>query len=154
MNNQQIERIIENLDTVFRGDAWHGPSIMEMINSLPSEKVAQKQSFSSQTISQHIFHLLAWRSFVIEKLNENIHYSLETDEQNWGSEEDIKPENFKNLVQNLKKKHEELIVRLEKYDDALLEVNVPGEYYNYYKLLNGLIQHDTYHLGMIWVLWQ
>ena len=46
------------------------------------------------------------------------------------------------------------IKTLENLDDDILEKGVPGEHYNYYKLLNGLIQHDTYHLGMIWVLWE
>ncbi len=154
MQAKQLERIIDNIDTVFRGDAWHGPSVMEMINSLPAEKVAQKQNFSSQTISQHIFHLLAYRNFTYEKLCDNIHFSLDTDTDNWGTDEDIQPENFKNLVENLKKSHQKLIAKLEDFDDDLLDKSVPGEYYTFYKLLNGLIQHDTYHLGMIWVLWQ
>ena len=149
-----LELIIDNLDTVFRGDAWHGPSVMEIISSLPIEKVSAVQNFSSQTIAQHIFHLAAYRKFAIEKLNDNIHYSLETEEDNWGTEEIIKPQNYNNLIEHLKKQHFALIVELEKYDDDILEKNVPGEYYNFYKLLNGLIQHDTYHLGMIWVLWQ
>ncbi len=65
-----------------------------------------------------------------------------------------RPDNFNELIEYLKKQHFDLINELEKYDDDILEKNVPGEYYNFYKLLNGLIQHDTYHLGMIWVLWQ
>ncbi|MCP9769863.1 DinB family protein [Lacihabitans sp. LS3-19] len=149
-----LELIIDNLDTVFRGDAWHGPSVMEIINSLPLEKVDEVHNFSSQTIAQHIFHLAAWRKFAIEKLNDNIHYSLETDEDNWGSAEVTAPQNFSSLIDYLKNQHFELIKELEKYDDDLLTQNVPGEYYNFYKLLNGIIQHDTYHLGMIWVLWQ
>ena len=64
------------------------------------------------------------------------------------------PDNFNELIEYLKKQHFALIAELEKYDDDILQKNVPGEYYNFYKLLNGLIQHDTYHLGMIWVLWQ
>ncbi len=149
-----LEKIIDNLDTVFRGDAWHGPSIMEIINSLPIEKVVQKKEFSKQTIPQHIFHLMAWRKFVLEKLNDNIHYSLETEEDNWGNENDINPKNFNVLIEKLKSSHIDLINTLEKQDDDILEKYVPGEHYNYYKLLNGLIQHDTYHLGMIWVLWE
>ena len=149
-----LELIIDNLDTVFRGDAWHGPSVMEIINSLPLEKVSEVHNFSSQTIAQHIFHLAAWRKFALEKLNDNIHYSLETEEDNWGSAEVTKPENFTSLINYLKSQHFALIKELEKYDDDILTKNVPGEYYNFYKLLNGIIQHDTYHLGMIWVLWQ
>ncbi len=147
-----LSRIIDNMDTVFRGDAWHGPSVMEMINSLPEGKLLENQSFSRQSIAQNIFHLTAYRRFVLEKLNDNIHFRLETDEENWGKEEDLK--DAARLKKNLLDTHQALLKKLETFDDSLLSRNVPGEYYDFYKLLNGLIQHDTYHLGMIWVLWQ
>lgn len=147
-----LSRIIDNIDTVFRGDAWHGPSVMEIINSLPESKLLESQSFSKQSIAQNIFHLTAYRRFVIEKLNDNIHFRLETDEENWGTEEELKDP--ARLKKNLLDTHNQLLKKLEAYDDGLLTKNVPGEYYDFYKLLNGLIQHDTYHLGMIWVLWQ
>ncbi len=147
-----LSRIIDNIDTVFRGDAWHGPSVMEIINSLPESKLLENQSFSRQSIAQNIFHLTAYRRFVIEKLNDNIHFRLETDAENWGTEEELKDP--ARLKKNLLDTHNQLLKKLEGYDDGLLTRNVPGEYYDFYKLLNGLIQHDTYHLGMIWVLWQ
>jgi len=147
-----LSRIIDNIDTVFRGDAWHGPSVMEMINSLPESKLRENQPFSRQSIAQNIYHLTAYRNFVIEKLKDNIHFRLETDEENWGTEEALKDP--AQLKKNLVETHNRLLTKLEEFDDELLSKNVPGEYYDFYKLLNGLIQHDTYHLGMIWVLWQ
>jgi uncharacterized damage-inducible protein DinB len=152
MVESTLARIIDNMDTVFRGDAWHGPSVMEIINSLPVSKLQEHHAISKQSISQNIFHLTAYRRFVLEKLNENIHFRLETDEQNWGTEEELL--DHMQLKKNLIDAHNQLISKLEGLDDSILEKNVPGEYYNFYTLLNGLIQHDTYHLGMIWVLWQ
>jgi uncharacterized damage-inducible protein DinB len=151
---QELEKIIENLDTVFRGDAWHGPSMMEIINSLPVKAVDQKHGLSKRTIAQLMFHLLAWRKFIIEKLDENIHYQLETEEQNWGTPTETSAENWPKLIQELKETQEVLLDKLENLDDSLLQKRVPGEYYDFYKLLTGMIQHDTYHLGMIWVLWE
>lgn len=147
-----LSRIIDNIDTVFRGDAWHGPAVMEMINSLPESKLLENQPFSKKSIAQNIFHLTAYRRFVIEKLNDNIHFRLDTDEENWGTEEELK--DAAQLKKNLVDTHNQLLKKLDGFDDGLLTRNVPGEYYDFYKLLNGLIQHDTYHLGMIWVLWQ
>lgn len=89
MVETNLSRIIDNIDTVFRGDAWHGPSVMEIINSLPESKLKEKPSISKQSIAQNIFHLTAYRRFVIEKLEDNIHFRLETDEENWGTEEDL-----------------------------------------------------------------
>ena len=152
MPETMLSKIIDNIDTVFRGDAWHGPSVMEIINSLPESKVQEIQPFSRQSIAQHIFHLTAYRRFVLEKLNDNIHFHLETDEENWGTAEEL--HDTARLKKNLVEAHQQLLQKLETFDDLLLERYVPGEYYDFYKLLNGLIQHDTYHLGMIWVLWQ
>lgn len=152
MVDTSLSRIIDNIDTVFRGDAWHGPSVMEIINSMPESKVRESPSLSKQSIAQNIFHLTAYRRFVLEKLEDNIHFRLETDEENWGTPEQLSDPH--KLKKDLLDTHAALIQKLESFDDSLLSRNVPGEYYDFYKLLNGLIQHDTYHLGMIWVLWQ
>ncbi len=151
---KELERITENMETVFRGDAWHGPNTLEIINSLPDNVITTKQAFSKRTIAQLIFHIYAWKKFAIEKLNDNIHYSLETEIDNWGDELTTSIENWPKLQQDLKAAHNELINLLEHKNDDLLEQRVPGEYYDYYQLLTGMIQHDTYHLGMVWVLWE
>ena len=111
-----LEKITENLDTVFRGDAWHGPSVMEILNSIPTEKVAQKHQLSKQTITQHVYHLTAWRKFALEKLNDNIHYSVETEDDNWGKDSETTPECFPKLVEDLKKYHGLLLDELEGID--------------------------------------
>lgn len=151
---QELEKITENLETVFRGDAWHGPSMMEIINSLPAKVVDQKHGLSKRTIAQLIFHLLAWRRFIIAKLNDDIHYQLQSEEENWGTADETSAEKWNSLIEELKETQNKLIDELEKKDDSLLVKRVPGEYYDFYKLLTGMIQHDTYHLGMIWVLWE
>ncbi|GGD50871.1 hypothetical protein GCM10011514_13860 [Emticicia aquatilis] len=153
MNNNQLEKIIDNLDTVFRGDAWHGPSVMEFLNSMPLDIVDVQKNFSKHTICQIVFHLTAWRKFVYEKLSDNVRYDLVDETDNYGREEDITKANWQNLVNNLKEAQETLMDKLAEFDDSILNRLVPGQDYDFYKLLTGLIQHDTYHLGMIWVLW-
>jgi uncharacterized damage-inducible protein DinB len=152
--NKELEKIIDNLETVFRGDAWHGPSVLEILNSLPHKVVDEKHGFSKRTISQLVYHLVAWRKFIIEKLNDNIHYSLENDEDNWGTTAMTSKENWLQLIQLFKDTQKQLVDLLEEKNDDLLNKRVPGEHYDFYKLLTGMIQHDTYHLGMIWVLWE
>jgi len=154
MNRKELDKIIDNLDTVFRGDAWHGPAVMEFLNSMPLDVVDIRRNFSKHTICQIVFHLAAWRKFVFEKLNDNVRYDLVTEEDNYGTEEQITKQNWQILVEGLKKSQETLINKLENFDDSLLSKLVPGQDYDFYKLLTGLIQHDTYHLGMIWVLWE
>lgn len=153
MQNSELDRIIENMDIVFRGDAWHGPSVMEILNSLPPHAVTKKSGNSKHTIAELVFHLKAWRVFVFQKLQNNIHFSLQTETDNFGNPTEVSEENWPNLVNDLKEAHSKLLQELEKFDDTLLSQRVAGEHYDFYTLLHGIIQHDTYHLGMIWVLW-
>lgn len=153
MQSSELDRIIENMDTVFRGDAWHGPSVMEILNSLPIHAVTQKNGTSKHTIAELVFHLKAWRIFAFQKLQNNIHFSLQSESDNWGTPSEISEESWPTLVNDLKTAHAVLLQELEKYDDSLLTQRVAGEHYDFYTLLHGIIQHDTYHLGMIWVLW-
>ncbi len=151
---KELERIIDNMETVFRGDAWHGPSVTEMMNSLKPELVDQRHGFSKRTIAELIYHLIAWRRFAIEKLNDNIHFSLDSDEANWGSAEITSKGSWPELKKLFTATHKELVELLNKENDELLDKRVPGEFYDFHKLLTGIVQHDTYHLGMIWVLWE
>ncbi|UBM58836.1 DinB family protein [Marinilongibacter aquaticus] len=151
---KELDRIIDNLETVFRGDAWHGPSVTEVLNSLKPDLVDKRHEFSKRTIAELIYHLIAWRKFAIEKLNDNIHFVLDTEEANWGGEDITSKANWPKLKQLFADTQKELIRLLEERDDSLLDNRVPGEYYDFYKLLTGIMQHDTYHLGMIWVLWE
>lgn len=150
---KELDRIIENMDTVFRGDAWHGPSVMEILRSLPPQVVDQPHPNSKNTIAQFVFHLKAWRQFAQHKLANKIHYHLISPEENMGTPEETSQAAWPELVESLKQAHQALIDDLEAYDDSLLTQRVPGEHYDFYTLLTGITQHDTYHLGMIWVLW-
>lgn len=150
---KELDRIIENMDTVFRGDAWHGPSVMEILQSLPTQVVDQPHPSSKNTIAQFVFHLKAWRLFAQQKLANQIHFHLVSPEANMGTPEETSQTAWPALVESLKQAHQALIDDLEAYDDTLLTQRVPGEHYDFYTLLTGITQHDTYHLGMIWVLW-
>lgn len=148
----ELEKIIDNLETVFRGDAWHGPSILELLQSMPNDITSRKFPYSKHSIAELVFHLTAWRKFVIKKIEGDIHYDLVNEEDNYGTEDVL--QDWKILIENLKSAQSELVEKLESCDDELLAKMVPGQYYDFHKLLTGLIQHDTYHLGMIWVLWE
>ena len=52
-------------------------------------------------------------------------------------------------MDNLRHSQEALIHELSERNDSLLDEQVPGRSYNFYVLLQGIIQHDIYHLGQM-----
>jgi hypothetical protein len=45
--------------------------------------------------------------------------------------------------------HDQMTTLIRGQKDELLQQTVPGRKYNFRKLLNGIVQHDIYHLGQI-----
>ena len=62
---------------------------------------------------------------------------------------DPKAHSWKKGVAQLKKSHSQIISILKKKEDAFLSEMVKLRTFNYRFMLNGLIQHNIYHLGQI-----
>lgn len=87
--------------------------------------------------------MAAWRHFAIQKLLGNDAYVV-ADEINFP-----KGNNLADAMRQLDRSQEELIGIIAKFDERILQQEVPHKKYSYYKLLHGIIQHDLYHLGQI-----
>jgi hypothetical protein len=64
---------------------------------------------------------------------------------------EIDPKNhtWEKGVDEFRKIHEKIIAILETKEDSFLKEIVPGREFNFRFMLNGLIQHNIYHLGQI-----
>jgi hypothetical protein len=62
---------------------------------------------------------------------------------------DPKVHTWKKGLSAFKSIHKKIIVLLKKKDDAFLKEIVDYRKYNYRFLINGMIEHNIYHLGQI-----
>ena len=59
------------------------------------------------------------------------------------------------LVESTKQTHNELIKAVAAFPDSRLQEQVPGKtqnYYNFYYMFSGIVQHELYHAGQIALL--
>jgi uncharacterized damage-inducible protein DinB len=141
----QKEIIIRQLERAFNGPAWHGPSVIETLNKV-NEDSSQNKFKDSHTLIQLIAHMVAWRKFVIEKLNGNDAYDV-SDEQNFPSLNDLKEE-----IHQLKFTQLKLVKAIENFPEEKLREKVPTREYSFQTMLHGILHHDLYHLGQIALL--
>src|SRR2546428_348345 len=58
-------------------------------------------------------------------------------------------------VEHVKQVHNELVKAVAAFPDSRLQEQVPGkseDYYNFYYMFSGIVQHELYHAGQIALL--
>lgn len=153
MKNTQITELLEELNAAFKGEPWYGISLMEKLNQITANEAVASITDYPKTIAKLVKHLLAWREFVIKKLEGDALFKIEMNtESDWPTVEIKSDSDWKNLLSELETSQRKLLELLANLSDDLLRANVSGENYNHRYMLRGLIEHDTYHLGQISLL--
>ncbi len=141
----QTKIIIKQLERVFNGPAWHGPSVVETLNALKEE--SKNSSFkNSHSIIELIAHMTTWRKFVIARLKGDEEYTV-SDEMNFPSGTDLA-----GTIEQLKSSQKELIAAIQSFPEDRLTEKVGGKEFSYQTMLHGILHHDLYHLGQIVLL--
>ena len=147
---REIDRIQDQLQRAFQGDAWHGASLMELLADVDAKRAAAKPLARAHSIWEITLHIAAWEDVARRRtLGEAVEL---TDEQDWPPVRDTSEAAWGAALARLRNGHEELRRTLAGLDDAKLIDGVPGRDYTVYVLLHGVIQHDLYHAGQIALL--
>ena len=147
----EIKRIKDQLKRAFDGEAWHGPSVSEVLAGVTAEQAAAHPVTGAHSIWEIALHICAWERIGRKRIEEWVPMEV-TPEEDWPPVPETSEHAWKNALNRLRLNHlalEEMIVRL---DETRLQDQVPGTPYNVYFLLHGVIQHDLYHAGQIALL--
>ena len=146
----EIIRIKDQLEKAFYGGAWHGPSVMETLNGVSSEKAISKPIAGAHCIWEIVLHISAWQDAVKRRLQGDP--ANLTDEEDWQPLIDVSEDAWQKDITQLKKSMDNLIAIVEEFDQSKLIEKAAGQNYSNYFMLHGLVQHDIYHAGQIALL--
>lgn len=152
--NSRILHLIDSLNTTFQGHPWYGDSLMHQLKNIDIQLVNKTLPNSTNSIAILIQHLINWRIFVIEKLNKNEAFDIEMNsEADWKIITLKNQEEWDALLNELTATQNQIIEFLNhQKDDTFLEQKTLGKTYTIEFLVEGVIQHDLYHLGQIGLL--
>jgi len=147
----EIKRIKSQLRRAFQGEAWHGPSVMELLRDVTAEQAAAHPIAGAHSIWELTLHIAAWERFVMRRIVEA--EALDpTDEENFPAVVDTSAKAWTAALEAVNRNHAELLDAVAGLDDERLAEIVPGKPYSIYFMLHGVIQHDLYHAGQIALL--
>jgi uncharacterized damage-inducible protein DinB len=147
----ETDRLVDQIRRAFEGDAWHGPSVQELLKEIPAERAAAHPLPGRHSIWELVLHMTAWKDVVIRRLAGDPIDKLPP-EQDWPAIGDRSPQAWAKAKEQLQQTHRRLIEAASLLSDAQITGLVPGKPYTAYYLLHGIVQHDLYHAGQIALL--
>ena len=145
----EIERISDQFRRAFDGNAWHGPSVLALLEGVSASQAAARPIPSAHSIWQLVNHIAAWERACLRRLNGDP--AQLTDEEDWQAVVDTSEAAWEKTKQELVATHQQLLQRIGELDDSRLDqpiINDPSTTFSsVYVTLHGGIQHDLYHAG-------
>jgi uncharacterized damage-inducible protein DinB len=147
----EIDRILDQMDRAFSGDAWHGPPLTSLIDGLLAEDASKHAVEGAHSVCEIVQHITAWNTIVGRELMGEA-LSI-TSEQDWPPVSELSEAAWQKTVENLVEAHSRLRAAVQGLRDEQLEERPSQRTDNSrYVMLHGVVQHDLYHAGQIAVL--
>ena len=152
-DRSETARIADQLHRAFTGDAWHGDSVLEILDGVTAAQAAARPIKNAHSIWELVLHIAAWDGAVLRRLGgtavelsdaENFPPVTETSEAAW-----------RKTLAEVRRVHEQLIKTVAALPGSRLDQMVPGKegaHYTFYYMLHGVVQHELYHAGQIALL--
>ena len=154
--NSSVKTIINSLQNINSGKPWFGRTVYNILDEVDENKVYIKPAYTAgkpdnteHSLIELLYHMITWADFTLKRIEKDkVNDLAAAEELDWRV---INPKvhTWKIGLVEFKKIHKKIIDLLRKKDDNFLKEKVDYRNYDFDFLLNGLIQHNIYHLGQI-----
>ena len=149
----QTARLADQIRRAFEGDAWHGDSIKELLTGVTAATAAARPIKNVHSVWELVLHIAAWDDAVYRRIG-GAAVEL-TKQQDFPPVKDTSPAAWRQTLTHLDQIHKQLIEAVAAFPDSRLNDQVPGkteDYYDFYYMFSGIVQHELYHAGQIALL--
>ena len=148
---KEAERIADQLRRAQQGEAWHGPSLREILAGVSAAQAAARPIAAAHSIWEIVLHIAAWESIVLRRLGGEVVSDVGS-EVDWPPVRETSEAEWQSALAALEACHRKLREAIAQMTDERLHERVPGKESSFYGELHGIVQHDLYHAGQIAVL--
>ena len=146
----EVERIVDQLNRAFEGEAWHGPAVVEILEGITAQQAAARPLNGAHSIWEITLHIAAWERAVLRRLQGDRAELLT--EEDWPAVTETDEQAWERAKEALRQNHDELRSAISLLDESRLDQPIIEGMSSVYVTLHGIIQHSLYHAGQIAIL--
>ena len=147
--NKEVQSIIRNLKNILDGTPWFGRPVYSILNEIHPVMVYTKPGGDAHSLIELLYHIITWAEFTVKRLERLPEDDMEAFEKLDWRLIDPHVHTWSDALEQFKTAHDRILELLNGKEDSFLSEMVDYREYNFRFLLNGLIQHDIYHLAQI-----
>lgn len=151
-----IKHIIQQLQENQDGKVWVGSTFKRRLERINEDNAFIRPEPDMHSVAEIISHLTTWQKETIIKIQTGTGSLTDDCEENWYSNEQLKPKTWAGIWKEYQVSLMGLIEALESKEDGFLEEkyydpDFKGNY-PYSFVINGMLHHNIYHLGQLGII--
>ena len=154
---REIDRILEQLERSYDGDAWFGSSVRAALEGVDARIATTGPLESTHTIAEIVLHVTAWTREVTSRLRTGV--ARDPEDGDWPYQVIDTEVDWAAVLDRLEAAQTDRLSAVSALDDAQLDERIGdvrdrelGSGVTLYVTLQGLAQHHAYHAGQIALL--
>jgi len=147
---KETERIKKLFEDLYDGDPWIDINLVGTLGKLSATKASRKLTPEMNSIWEIVNHLIQWRENVLLRIQGTV---IKTPSHNYFTPvASTTAAAWKKTLERLEASQQSWLDYLERLNTGSLNKIYPGNNMTYYEHIQGILQHDAYHLGQIVLL--
>jgi uncharacterized damage-inducible protein DinB len=150
----ETARIRNQFERAFNGEAWHGPSVLALLDGVTAEQAAARPIPGAHSIWELTLHIAAWEDACRRRLEGDP--AQLSDDENFPPITNTTEPAWQDAKTKLSEVHQRLLDAIDATDDSRLDQPIINHtettFSTAYVTLHGGVQHTLYHAGQIAIL--
>lgn len=148
MSNSKILYYTNRFQEIFNGNPWYGETVEAKLSDVTDATAFVRPVPNAHAVGEIVSHMIYWRKALISKLEGGTFKTSMESPDNWKALETLKAMGWEKLKSEFDESQKKITSLLGKQsDDFLLTTYSQGT--SMESLIQGIIDHDVYHLGQI-----
>lgn len=147
---KETQRIIKLFEDGYNGSPWIDVNLVGTLSTISAEQAAKRILVNRNSIWEIVNHIINWRINVLHRVKGKI---IVTPDSNYFTKViDTSLSAWKNTLKQLEESQKKWIDFLKDFKEKDFTKVYPNNKLTYYEHIQGILQHDAYHLGQIVLL--
>ena len=146
---KNLQDYIEDFKSLWNGKFWASENYVKTFKEITPAQATCKPIPDLHSVAELVWHVAAWRKVMIVHLQGDNSYDIELNSKDdWKQIDEGDEVAWENAIKELQETQNLILDLLKNADESTLDATYKKKY-NRAFLINGVIQHDIYHLGQI-----